>query len=523
MGKKNIDKLFQEKLKDFSESPGENVWNSIGVSLNEKKKKRRIIPIWWKLGGVAALLAIALYVINPFQDTEGIAPVLTDIEKTDDKNSYEENQQKNVLENSTITNDEAIVKTGNEIKSSKVNEDNLSSSSEKNTQAVSKENKKERQKKDLFKLSKKDVSAIKQLTTIQKQENSSDTRKTDVISSNEAVGVLNNSQRNTIASANNAEQSPSDKIVVESSEEGDKNIMIKPNEEGIAQVEDEEQKIIEEGANKKSIFDEIEAQKKEEEEVLAENTNKGKWSAGASVAPVFFNSIGEGSPVHSIFVANSKSGDVNLSYGLSISYKINKKLSIRSGLHKVDYGYDTNDIEFSSVLNNSAEAQIDNINYTATAKNLVVVSKVNRPIEFSNEKNLSIADAPLDVSAKSVAQDGTLAQQFGYLEVPVELNYTLIDNRFGINLIGGMSSLFLVDNSITVSTGDLTTEVGKANNINNVNFSTNVGLGVNYKVTPKIQFNIEPIFKYQLNTFSNVDGSFNPFSIGIYSGLSFKF
>jgi len=92
-----------------------------------------------------------------------------------------------------------------------------------------------------------------------------------------------------------------------------------------------------------------------------------------------------------------------------------------------------------------------------------------------------------------------------------------------VNLIGGFSSLFLLNNSISLTAGDETTQMGEANNVNSINFSTNIGLGIDYDFTPKIKLNIEPLFKYQLNTFSEVDGSFNPFSIGIYSGLTFKF
>ncbi|WP_273568743.1 hypothetical protein [Maribacter halichondriae] len=49
MSKKNLDKLFQEKFKDFSEIPDEKVWENISASL-DKKNRRRVIPIWWKLG-----------------------------------------------------------------------------------------------------------------------------------------------------------------------------------------------------------------------------------------------------------------------------------------------------------------------------------------------------------------------------------------------------------------------------------------------------------------------------------------
>ena len=135
-------------------------------------------------------------------------------------------------------------------------------------------------------------------------------------------------------------------------------------------------------------------------------------------------------------------------------------------------------------MESATNGQIDNIDYAITSKNLVVSSKVNTRIEALNQN--PFLDTSSDVSAASAARDGTMEQQFGYLEVPVELNYALVDNRFGINLIGGISSLFLVDNSISLNSGELTTEMGEANNVNSVNFSTNVGFGVNYKFTPKL-------------------------------------
>ena len=98
-----------------------------------------------------------------------------------------------------------------------------------------------------------------------------------------------------------------------------------------------------------------------------------------------------------------------------------------------------------------------------------------------------------------------------------------MDKRFGVDLIGGVSSLFLVDNTVLLESNELITEVGEANNINSTNFSANFGMGLNYKFSPKIQINVEPVFKYQLNTFSNVSGNFRPYSIGVYSGFSFRF
>ena len=59
--KKNLDRLFQEQFKDFEQIPPEIVWKNIEAELT-KKRKRRIIPLWYKLSGVAALLIFGFLV-----------------------------------------------------------------------------------------------------------------------------------------------------------------------------------------------------------------------------------------------------------------------------------------------------------------------------------------------------------------------------------------------------------------------------------------------------------------------------
>lgn len=517
MGKKNLDKLFHEKLKDFSEVPDDKVWQSIETSLDEKKKSRKVIPIWWKLGGVAAVLLIAVTLLNPFEDNSSNNPAITDVKSGDEKSS-EENKVDQTFENQN-SNEDQIVDSQQETIPSEVGS---STNEVVNTKAISKED----LKSNSFQKSSNEE-RIKNQNALGVQVANSDSKKLEkTIEQNETRASENNfakiSQKTEIAeigiSKTELDKNPS-LINSDTKDSPILNEMGNSAEEVIAQNDKENvPEVIEEGSKKKSIFDEIAEQ--EQEEVVVENSGS-KWSAGPSIAPVYFNAIGEGSPVHSIFVPNSKSGEVGLSYGLSVAYDVSKKLSIRSGVHKVDFGYRTNDVEFSSSLESAANGQMDNIDYALTSKSLVVSSKVNTRIEaLSSNQSL---DNSSDVSAASAARDGIMEQQFGYLEVPVELNYAILDNRFGINLIGGVSSLFLVDNSISLSSGELTTEMGEANNVNTVNFSTNVGFGLNYKFTPKVRLNIEPVFKYQLNTFSETDGTFNPFSVGVYSGLSFKF
>ena len=496
MNKKNLDKLFQEKLKDYRETPDEQVWQSIQNSLDEKKKSRRVIPIWWKLGGAAAVLLIALFLINPFDSPEVDGSVITDTENTQNPDSDETiDQDDDLIEQDDIP-ESSVVQTDQE--DSPSSDDEIGDTTNKvltpAAEAIT-SNENRRQTND----------ALKEEIT---QKRTDQPVTDELIKQEEAVAADQNKE----PSVEDTEKAPEALITGNINQ----NDVQKPSENQINEttVAEEiiDQKEVEE-SGKKSIFDEIKKQE-EEKEALAESSSP-KWSVGPSVAPVYFNSFGEGSPIHSNFVSNSKSGNVNLSYGVGVAYEISKKLSVRSGLHRVDYGYNTDDITFSSSLVASTSTQITNINYTNTSRNLVVESSSN-PVP-SDE---FVAN---DIIAQSPSRSGRMVQEFGYIEVPMELNYSLMDRKFNIDIIGGVSSLFLVNNSVILESAGSSTEMGEANNLNDVNFSTNVGLGINYELTDKMKVHLEPMFKYQLNTFSDTEGNFQPYSLGIYTGMSFKF
>jgi hypothetical protein len=99
----------------------------------------------------------------------------------------------------------------------------------------------------------------------------------------------------------------------------------------------------------------------------------------------------------------------------------------------------------------------------------------------------------------------------------------LVNKKLGINLIGGFSTLLLGNNEVSVTANDFEDVLGEANNLSDVSFSTNVGLGLSYQLSRKFKFNVEPMFKYQLNPYTDNSVQFKPYYVGVYSGLSFKF
>src|SRR5690606_24286126 len=128
-----------------------------------------------------------------------------------------------------------------------------------------------------------------------------------------------------------------------------------------------------------------------------------------------------------------------------------------------------------------------------------------------------------EITLKSAGGDARLIQNINYYEIPLELEYAIINTKFGVNLIGGVSTLFLGNNEISVKSENFSSALGEANNLSNVSFSTNVGLGLDYKLSQRFIFNMEPMFKYQINPYTDSSVNFKPYYLGVYSGFSFKF
>jgi hypothetical protein len=248
-------------------------------------------------------------------------------------------------------------------------------------------------------------------------------------------------------------------------------------------------------------------------EVLTDEkkTNNKKWSIGTTYSPVYYNTLTTGSPINEALAENVKSADDAVSLGLKVNYQLTNKINIQSGVNKVELAYNTKNVNATI---SSAKFAANNIN--TDKPGVLLVSGSNTP------KPLQVAGTSTDIRNKS-SINGDLNQSIEYFEFPIELKYNVFESKVGINVIGGFSTFILTNNSVSIVSQNYATSLGEANNLNSVNFSGNFGIDLDYKINSNWYLNVAPMFKYQFNTYTNSSGNFQPYYLGVYSGLNFRF
>jgi len=395
---KNIDRLFQENLKDFEVSPPSKAWNSIEKQLAKSSGKRHI-PIWVKISSIAALFALLFSV-----GTIYFLP--------------SNNLTKNLLQKNT----------------------------------------------ELPEVSKEQNSGTKK--TIATKVSAKN--KTEINSGYKLKNNTDFANLNTILEENNENSSGDNSTVAQKT----------LNRYYLA-----------DGMN-------LPLENAKSNEVSPKDFLNGKLTVATIFAPIYINSFGNGSGIDSQFKENPTSGNSSYSYGVKVAYKLNNKFSVQSGVNLISLGYTTDG---------------------------VYVTPGVSVIGFSNLSSNPILSKSENLSSKEYDNSGSLNQVFGYVEIPVEIKYNVVNGKFGVNLVGGFSTLLLNKDEVFLETNDFSQSLGSSNNLRSVNFSGNIGLDVDYSIHKNLFINVSPMFKVQTNSFSKNSGSLQPYYLGIYTGLNYKF
>ena len=401
---KNIDRIFQEKLKDLEVFPPNQSWNSIQKKLAPVSQKKRL-PIWLKFASVAALFLLFF----------SIGTIYFIPESDFSRNFLKEKNEKTVIDQK----DSAPLTTSNN------------------------------------KTTDKKITTQSKVTTNIDSESASD------------IAIISNTDENKL------------------------------NENSNLISKKDKNSILVDALN-------LPLSNAKEEKVKTTQSSTGRITVATIFAPIYISSLGDGSGIDSQFKDNPASGNSSYSYGVKFAYKLNNKFSVQSGVNLINLGYTTNNIYVTPGV-----SVIGFSNLSTNPTNL------GKPQQFATSKlrDLNAIDP----------NKGSLNQVFGYVEIPVELKYSVTDGKLGVNLVGGFSTLLLNKDEVFIETNSITQSLGSSNNLRSINFSGNIGLDVDYSIRENLFINVSPMFKMQTNTFSKNSGSIQPYYLGVYTGLNYKF
>src|SRR5690606_3891618 len=297
---------------DFEATPPDHSWERIQESLNKKSNNRKVIPLWWKIAGAAALLAGILWtgnlVFSPVSPsaTQGITGT-----KASDSTTVGNLPQESVVNNDANENQHTTpsnTQRNTELELNNEQDHPLAPSTDR-TQVASKDESESNTpgKTNQSSVKKKDVNTIEP-------------------SKNEAIAQVNQTQGSPIQEDRNNPTTKDQTSMEQKTVIGNTTI----DEDQILAQNNPKAKDTLNNADKPSLLDAIDEMEKETQEALAINDQNQKdlrWSVQPNVAPVYYNTLSEGSPLSQQFAENAKQGDVTISFGVNIAYQISKRLS----------------------------------------------------------------------------------------------------------------------------------------------------------------------------------------------------
>ncbi len=263
----------------------------------------------------------------------------------------------------------------------------------------------------------------------------------------------------------------------------------------------------------------------------ARTKSEKSWSLGAVVSPSYsVNQTSHDTEYASNMTRSLSKDELQMGGGLTVEYKAGSKWSVQSGVYYSQLGQSSNnslrgkrELAYDAVgadydyFNTAVEVDVSGMMMNASAGVVEIDNLPNNVLLASSIESISEKN---EVTMKSA----DFEQHFEYIEIPLIVRYQLLDADWGVQLLGGLNTGFLVGNDTYMQNSDGRNRVGYTKDMNRVSYSTSIGVGLAYSLSDKIQIRFEPQIKYYLGSLNgNPSVSFKPYSFGIYTGINYRF
>ncbi|WP_372776154.1 outer membrane beta-barrel protein [Mangrovibacterium sp.] len=472
---KHLDELFRSKLEKFEQKPPAYVWD--GIVEAQAQSRRRKVVFWWKLGGVAAAVVLAFVLGIVWQNEKpgvrvqpGTVASIMESGKTTGLPSASLEEEKSVASSHEKSPGQSAVSVDQSgangpiisVSKESVATEPEASSFEQSSEVLFGTN-------DLQETAPR-MSLLGKLAARLQHENRQ---------ANRLIGLSSASSRNGLS-------------------------------EQDLRIIDQNRKALPEKERRLKLLD---------------------WSIGARVNPALaVNDTKYGQQYAQTMNSASSNSQMNLGAGLTVAVETQSRWSFQSGIMYNSLGQSSSNSSSREGVSNSEMASDQSYFQSGLVNGASVV--VNGPagtivLDGVPQNALIAADFESAASASSnsvLLTNAEFEQLFNYLEIPLLVRYQLIDRTVGLQLMGGFNTGFLVGNSAYMTNESQRVNIGETANMSSVTYSTNLGLGFGYQLTPGLQLRFEPQMRYFIESLSrNPNVTYKPYTFEFYTGISYSF
>ncbi|MBN1132778.1 MAG: outer membrane beta-barrel protein [Bacteroidales bacterium] len=257
-----------------------------------------------------------------------------------------------------------------------------------------------------------------------------------------------------------------------------------------------------------------------------------RWIVSGDLSPLYSYRVTEGELNGSASPEGVESAMMAYAGGIRVGFRPGSRFTIESGILYNKMGIRFGEISGPSIFPeamNFSPIRGDQVDATVvTVSNSIGnIVTYDGDIFLNNYKSskfygFNAIDAPTEYNSRILYDD--MKQNLQYLEVPLHMRYTVIDRDIELQLIGGVSTNFLVGNSVTVHTPNGIEEIGYLSNLRTVSYSGNAGIGMIYNFHTRFSISVEPRLRYYLGSVNDQTlPDTKPYSVGIYTGINVRF
>ena len=244
-----------------------------------------------------------------------------------------------------------------------------------------------------------------------------------------------------------------------------------------------------------SVLREKDSVQKIKKDVLDENLKKQEqnpWSVSVSTIFNSYDNFRSGSLLDPSLDSNQVSREFKINYGASLNYDLNQQWTIRTGANYVSYKQGTQNVDPSFT-------DVTRLNYV----------------------DYSIDAATLDMATAS-SSELEIIQEFTYLELPLQLRYSIYGNKIDIGAIGGLTYRLRLDDAIFVRGDSGTIEIGDSSTFYDSGVSAHVAFASRIKINKRFYFNIEPTYYFHIRPYET-NRINSPSEFRVTTSLEYKF